>query len=384
MNSNFKKSVGIVTFHRSDNCGSILQAYALQHTLKMKLNIDNELINFSNREQRILYSNLFWPKTLKQVVRNILNFLFIIPLKRHRNDYLLFRNNFLVTDNCDFLTSDNMINLHEKYNCIISGSDQIWNLNAADCDDVYFINFTDKVKKIAYAVSLGATNPNTLDNVKKEKYKLLINNFNAISVRENNAKLWIGELVDKKIELCLDPTLLLNTTDWLHLEGRNEIKGPYIFWYTKIYKRELVDTIQYISKKLKMPIYVLDAKEWSRRALFIKGIKLTRHGGPSAFLTLIKKANIVITSSFHGTIFSTIYKKNFWYINVNPNRKNDDRASSLLSQLGLLDRFVTQEEFLNKEILNEPNFTHWNNIKQEYINHSINFLTKNIKLREEL
>ena len=75
------------------------------------------------------------------------------------------------------------------------------------------------------------------------------------------------------MNICVDPTLLLSTDEWETITGEREIKGRYIFWYTMIYKKEISDIVQQVSKKYGMPVYVMDAKEWSRRALYLKGIK---------------------------------------------------------------------------------------------------------------
>lgn len=350
-----KRKIGIITFHASYNCGSMLQAYALQKTIQRRYGALCEIINYSNPEQQRMYSILYKPRNIKDVFRNMLNLVFYYKIKKHCIDYEKFqKNNFHLSGT----RIDSLKELQESnidYDVYIAGSDQVWNINARDFDDAYFLPFVKSGTKVAYAVSLGATNPNHLNN--RMTYAAYLESFNGISVREKNAQRWIGKLTNKNISICVDPTLLLPTDEWKKITGEREIKGKYIFWYTMVYKKEIREIVTKIGKKYHMPIYVLDAREWSRRALYLHGIKLADNGGPGSFLSLIKNAELIITSSFHGAVFSNIFKKNFWYINIHNKNTDDDRASFLLSQLGLQDRYIGTKEVLVKNLLSPPKYS---------------------------
>ena len=346
------KKIGIITFHASNNCGSMLQAYALQKVIQNRYKAVCEIIDFSNSEQKRMYSVLYKPKRMKDIFRNMLNLLFYRQIQRHNNDYARFKDNNLCLSKKQYSTLQELEREDFPYDTYIAGSDQVWNINAQDFDDAYFLPFVKKGKKIAYAVSLGATNPSY--SKEREKYSKYVGDFTGISVREKNAQKWIRELANKDVNICVDPTLLLSTDEWETITGEREIKGRYIFWYTMIYKKEISDIVQQVSKKYGMPVYVMDAKEWSRRALYLKGIKLAHNGGPSSYLSLVKNAEIVLTSSFHGTVFCNVFKKNFWYINIHDKDTNDDRASFLLSQLGLSDRYIRKSEVLKMDLMTLP------------------------------
>lgn len=135
---------------------------------------------------------------------------------------------------------------------------------------------------------------------------------------------------------------------------KNEINGKYIFWYSMIYRKDVCDSILQIGKKYNLPVYVMDAKEWSRRALYLRGVHLARKGGPSSFLSLVKNAEIVFTSSFHGTVFCNTFQKNFWYVNIHDNDTNDDRTAFLLEQLGLKERYIRIKDIPKTNILEPP------------------------------
>lgn len=347
------KKIGIITFHASKNCGSMLQAYALQRVLN-SLGCESEIIDYSGKEQRRMYSVMSFPHSLKELMRNIYNIPFIGIIQRHYADYEAFRCQFLNVSKASY---DDLSELSEEtlgYDIYITGSDQVWNIKAQDFDDSYFLPFVNKSKKYAYAVSLGATNITKIPNV--EKYMGYINSFNGISVREYNAQKWIAKLYSGNVEICADPTFLLNEKEWELVIGEREVEGDYIFWYTMIYRDDIRNIVVQLGKTLNLPIYVIDPKEWSRRGLFLHGIKLAKNDGPSSYLSMVKNAKIVITSSFHGTVFCNIFKKNFWYINIHNSQTEDDRAIFLLRQLGLSERYVTKDEILKKDVMCGPTY----------------------------
>lgn len=349
------KMVGIMTFHASHNNGSMLQAYAFQKVLKDKFNLPNEIIDFSNHNQQRMYSILYFPRTIKQVARIGLNLLYYQKLKKRYNDFEEFSNKYLVLSSNRIKTSEGLLACDNRYDVVVCGSDQIWNTKAQDADKAYFLPFVKSSKKVAYAVSFGATNINTISDV--DEYARFINDFSALSVREYNAKKWLEELTTIPVEITADPTLLLNTEDYLPLCSETGIKEKYIFWYTITYTKKSIEYILEVSKKLSLPIYVIDAKEWTRRNLAKYGIKLAPKGGPSSYLSCIKNAELVLTSSFHGTIFPVMFRKNFWYLKKINFDSKDDRASFLLTQLGLLDRFVNLVDVGNLDLSEEPNYT---------------------------
>ena len=99
----------------------------------------------------------------------------------------------------------------------------------------------------------------------------------------------------------------------------------------------------------------MEAKEWTLKMCWKDGIHLIGEYGPDVYMNVVKNATLFITTSFHGTAFATIYKKNFWYINDGIPNKKDDRAVSFLSQLGLMDRYKTIEELKKLDLMQMPN-----------------------------
>lgn len=347
---------GIITFHASANCGSMLQAYALQIFLK-SLNVTNEIIDFSNAGQRKMYSVFFSPKSIKEFLRLCLNTLFSPVLLRESKDFADFSRKYLELSEQKFYRNEELVEANLDYDCYVAGSDQVWNVKCKDADLAYFLNFVkEPQKKIAYAVSMGGTDINDLTQEKKQLYKTLVEDFSAISVRESNAKEWIEQLASVKVTIQPDPTLLLSKNEWERLASSDSPNSKFIFWYCMNYKDEERKAIQEFAKKKGLDIYIIDAKEWSRRSLYLHGIKLFKQSGPSAFLSLIKNAEYVITSSFHGTVFSSIFEKKFVYLKNKKKISKDTRAQYILEQLGLSDRLIDIHDLSQFNIDNDIDY----------------------------
>ena len=156
------KKVGIMTFHRSHNCGSILESFAMQKAVT-NLGYEAELINFSSDGQRDMYRVFSKQYKIKKIIKNILVLPLFLTLKRHYNNYADFIEKHLRVSSGDYRIESDLKNIKDNYDIFLAGSDQIWNITIPDYDISYFLSFTEK-KKIAYAPSFGAKN--ILDNSK--------------------------------------------------------------------------------------------------------------------------------------------------------------------------------------------------------------------------
>lgn len=343
------KKIGIITFHASYNCGSILQCVALKEIVSNKGN-DVEIINFSNKNQQGLYSVFYKKKTLKNIVKNILCIQGYNIIKNHYVQYKEYINKQLEIKGKLYETSDELKAYSNKFDVLIAGGDQVWNVNCDDFDTAYFLDFASKPTKISYSPSLGATNINL--SPKKDLYKKLLLDFDDISCREDNGKKWLEELTGRNVELLLDPTMLLTKEEWIkHLQPTKlDINRDFIFYYAFSYSEENNIAIEAIANELNIPVMIIDSKQWYIKGLYrYKHFVLCEETGPNAFLHLMLKSKYVITTSFHGTAFSVIFNKQFLYINSRGHEKTDDRTSCLVEKLNLRDRFVYVEDVnLNK------------------------------------
>ena len=372
--------IAIITFHASDNCGSQLQTYALSKVIKEHFGVTPDVIDFSNRHQQEMYATFRKIHRVKDLVRNLYRLFFVDLMKRYHKSFRDFISNYVHLTNVRYSLPEELKTLDGKYDVYIAGSDQVWNTKAYDFDDSYFLDFVTKGRKIAYATSLGATNiiESSCDKI---KYTKLVNDFSMLSVREKNAQLLLQAITDKPVELLLDPTLLLPKSDWEALAGDEPlIKGKYIFYYAFTYAETPNKIVKTISEKYNMPVYIVDANAWAMRRMFMDGFKLAPQFGPKAFLNLIKYSELVLTTSFHGTGLSVAMEKKFWFIKTPMLNPRDDRAITLLNQLGMLDRLQGADYLLSHNVFMPLEKTvSADELKQK----SINYLTHALEVSKQ-
>lgn len=378
--------VGIITFHASHNCGSMLQAFALTTVLK-QMNIPCEIIDFANEGSRAMYNSIPPIHPFKRGVRGRFSkwwktLPYVSLLDKQKEFYIDFMTRFLPLTKTEYKSNADLQKAHFDYTHYICGSDQVWNISCGDADDSYFLNFVKGgAHKIAYACSLGA-------NVIKDKakdvnvYKNYLSTFDALSVREKNAVKQIEDLSGKHVELLVDPTLLLNQFDYEKLlnVGERLIKEDYIFYYAFNYTTEVNDTVMEISKRYGLPVYIIDARAWGPQGKRKEGLRLFDKSGPVVFLNLMKYAKLSLTTSFHGTVFSVIFGKPFWFINSSMHNSMDDRASSLLEMLGLSDHLIYGNDLLcNRDVFETIDYAScYERIEQEK-KKAIDYLKNNLK-----
>lgn len=331
--------VGILTFHAAHNYGSALQAYALQQTIK-KLGYPNEIINFKPKAQNEMYALIdtgrLKPGTLLKNIGNIRHVNLFVRRKKKFDDFIKYD---LIKSDEKFLDEKQTRRRASDYKAIICGSDQIWNMNAATRDKswVYYLDFPYEGKSIAYAPSMG----NHIDLPQKEKQLRLIRRFHYVSVREEAMYKYLRqEGID--CEQVLDPTLLLQEEDWTRIEGPCPISGEYILFYSINCDRKVARQAVRLGKKLGLPVYcpVLHPRLWGTGILPVVA-------GPKEFLALVHNATFVCTNSFHGTVFSIVYKKAF--ASIFDNDSKDERRRSLLLAAGMSDHAITSDQEISIE-----------------------------------
>lgn len=369
------KKIGIITFHNSYNCGSMLESYAMQ-TVLQKMNMKTEIIDFSSDGQKKLYSSWFENNTFKNIIKNII----LIPKHKkivfNNNKYEEFKNKYFILSK-EYHTND--LICEEKYGVVVAGSDQIWNITIKDADDAYFLNWVKKARKVAYAPSFGAKNILTYSK-EPQKYVNLIKDFDAISIREENGKKWIKSLVNQEVEVLLDPTLLLDRRDYDEIMAKDiDIREDYIFFYSPSFDHEICRYVQKIAEK-----YHFKVITWSAKRYYVKRINrydfiLPKYENPSMYLYLIKNAKLVMTTSYHGTIFSTIYRKNFVTIKNGEMYGDDDRVLTLLSQLGMMDRLIPYVFDDHFDYLSNVDYSSYDLKVSILKQKSLNYIKKNIE-----
>lgn len=246
-----------------------------------------------------------------------------------------FTQNNMKTFPCLYVIDDedlrNQIGDH-NIDYYIVGSDQVWN-PYYEGHDFEFLNFTVPEKKLSFSASFGVSD---LPIDCKERYANYLNTFKNLSVREKSGKRIIEDLISKATQVTIDPTLLLKSCEWEKITNDSEIdncKEDYIVSY---FLGDVPDIIKQLASKSEMRMYCLN--DTSQMQLFGVGVE--------TFLYLIKNAKLVLTDSFHATVFSLVFNTDFYVFNrIQSGVSNTfTRISSLIETFELSDRICTESE----------------------------------------
>lgn len=332
--------IGILTFHASHNYGSMLQAYALQ-TVLGKLGHESEIINFRSDVQKGLIPP---PVKLKHPRSSLIKFI-KQPVKTFQllQKYNKFEN-FIKKD----LKVSRELKDHgevERYvnecgfDAIITGSDQIWNPFCWDFDMTYLLNFRFEGKRIAYAPSFGSF-PQNIKEKNLNKISKAISRYDFLSSREERGSQLIKSLTGKEAKVVLDPTFLLDRSDYAKLtDSKFKSQEPYILYYTPREQQGYFEYALNLSKKLGFKIIVTD----DNPQYIGDNVEFKLNTGPREFLSILEGAEYCIGNSFHLMVFSLIFNKEFLIISP----KEDSRIVNILKSLDLLDRIISNKERIN-------------------------------------
>ena len=337
------KKIGVLTFHKSINYGSVLQTWALCKVLK---DYETYVIDYQPDNYNEIYGIFTLNKGIKYNLNRILN---LYAIKNQINKFAEFRSNNL---NCTKHYSSNSLKEEDlnNFDVIVTGSDQIWNVHAEDADDVFFLPYDVKGKKIAYACSVN--NTNFSESRCDENLKNYILDYDFISIRENSGANKVKKFINNKknIYTMLDPTLLNEKELYEEITSERIVKEPYIFLYNVWSGFTAIEAAKKISNITGLPVYtaMMDSSIKQIYKIEKEGIKVeTRHTSPEDFLSLIKYSEMIITESFHGTAFSLIFEKQFVCINsknLSGKLKNDERITNVLNIVDLEDRYISIED----------------------------------------
>lgn len=268
-----------------------------------------------------------------------------------------------------------------NFDAVIVGSDQIWRDDYAFNSFGYnlFLDFIhDQTLRIAYAPSLGKESWNAPAEV-EQKVKVLLQKFDAISVREDTSIDILKSKFGVDSTLVIDPTMLLTADEYRQKLGITNIsKKPYIAAYILDYDTAEKNVLAKISKALNQPVRRIAVKKSKNKIQtfyqrFMPMKKVTE------WVRNIAYANYVITNSFHGMVFSVIFRKQF-LVFMNSER-GAARFKSFLKMFGLEGRLVDidDEKYLER-IHQDINYSGEVELKiEEWINWSKEYLHKSLK-----
>jgi hypothetical protein len=340
--------IGILTYQRAHNYGALLQVYAMQTYLR-ELGHEASVIDYWPKYHALEYELIPYFKSLsfKRKIKSILLFLIGYPriLRRNRQYQKFVQEQFNLSTKPQYPNKEAIKDV--EFDVVVYGSDQIWrNQNYPlfkGFDEIYFGSHPlNALKKISYAASMGVINLKNEDLSFLEK---MINNFDAISVREEELKKVLESFTDREVSLVLDPVFLIDKGKWETLIPERKIREKYILLYQLVPSEEsikLADLLQgYFGYK------VIEIRGRVNSLLFGKRYMQTE--SPFEFLSLIENAEIIVSTSFHGSAFSLIFEKQFYAIGMG---NNSGRIMTLLSSLEIGNRYVLNIEDANiKEVI---------------------------------
>ena len=361
--------IGILTLSSSDNCGSLLQTYALQKVLELRGH-NVEIINFKTVKSHKMYRTIHF-SYIKKPQMFIGQFLRCNSLIHQRKAYQTFRNSYLNMTPMEYHSNKELSLLDGKYDVVLCGSDQVWNVYMHDFDKSFLLSWCNKSMRVAYAASLGdQKNGKIADLVAKG---LDIEAFKVVSVRERSSQKKFLNETNLKVDLTIDPTLLLKKDEWMKLINKSVLpQEKYIFYYSYNYGNEKKNMmVRNIAKKLGLTVYVINASKWVDGRNREYGFKLFKEAGPIAFLSLMSACEYSLVESFHGCIFAYIFYTKFFFLAVE--NLLDDRIEDLLYTLNLKQRVLRYGHKITKEQLQEE-YEHNSVTLDNLLEHSNNYL----------
>ena len=320
------QKIGVITFHRANNLGAVLQAYALFEYLNENI-CQTEVIDYYPNNS-IPAKNTFLRKALRVGKKTICG-------KKQKNRYRRFGKfkefiNLLHVSPQAYYGDEAIEAAPPQYDLLISGSDQILNTTLTGNSKAYYLDFAQNTPKISYASSFGRME---ISDCEREYIHSYLKDFRSLSAREESGKEIMEQELGQKVELVVDPVFLLSKEEWENLTTPMH-EEKYIFVYAMESTSWLVEAIEQVRNDYNLPIKIVLGGNFQ---LPVEGT-VDSCCGPQEFLSYIKNAECVVTNSFHGTAFSIIFEKKF--VCVAHSCKNT-RLENLCKMAGSLDQMVT-------------------------------------------
>lgn len=316
--------VGILTFHNAYNYGAVLQTYATQEIVKSRGH-DVEIINYHNQKVDRNYVKKIPRRKFYRIPLALIGKYFF---NKRKEAYERFIDKYLHLTK-EIIRSTEDVTL-DKYDVILIGSDQLWNKKiTGGWDKMYWGDFkaSPNTRRIAWSVCMNNIDLDEEDLLFIKKH---LENFDLISVRESDLLSFVSKLTSKRIYQTLDPTMVLPSENWEKV--CHDVKEKC---YIAVYAVQDEDKAIAFARKIasiqnKSLVIIRSYSKW----YFTRENK--EFAGPDDFLSYIRHADMVVTTSFHGAVFSVIYQKQF----VCPIFRDNVRVDSLLESLNIRERRV--------------------------------------------
>ena len=336
--------VGILTLRLHSNFGFLMQSYALQ---KIVRDFGHEPFHFYIKEEPLKGSEKiigFFKKIIRNTVSGTHYPLFSYSPTmadmsiKDKNTWDFINRRLSLTSYIPSLTTSKAKQI-EKYDAYIVGSDQVWRREYTDDITCYFFSFVpDGVRRMSYAASFG-TKDLMYTSKQLNDCKHLLKKFDYVTVREDDGVRICKDYFDCEASKVLDPTLLLSSDDYKELIEDSETPfcdKPYIFTYILRPNQEKLDFIERFSKDRNMMVINIMPQTFEKVGR--KQLSDCIYPSISTWLKGFSQAEFVLTDSFHASVFSIIFNKQFYVINDKVGGVT--RIPSLLSTFNLTGRYA--------------------------------------------
>lgn len=356
------KPIGLITCYFHHNYGSMLQAYATEMIMQ-QMGLPYQTIACKApitymQENKLLYI------IKKLLIADWKMRLGKMKIEREKKNNPVFAKNWEVRNKAfeDFANSyfhvspycknrQELETMANNYSAFLVGSDQLWRTDSVE-HGYYTLEWVpDDIRKIAYSTSIGVKEVPWFQVAKNRRF---MNRFDYMALREQSACNLVYKLTGRKVQVVLDPTLLFTGEQWMSIQQKEPLTdGKYIFCYLLGDNPGQREFIKQIKAKTGYKIvalqhldeYIPSDEGFADEAPYV---------GPREFLNYIRNAEYVFTDSFHCSVFSILYNKNFFTFSrfaEGAKQSTNTRIDNLLHITGLEDRRMTSDKTVD-DVLN--------------------------------
>ncbi len=362
------RKVAITTWFHYHNYGTALQVVALSEVVK-QLGYQPDVVNYIPHGTR--YSDekaTDWSEAER-----------VIDESRSERFDGFIKKNLSFTKSC--VNDVHFEALSRKYHAFIAGSDQIWSPTVFDSR--YYLDYVaDNRKKIGYAPSMGVTEVRNKDI--ERRMTLLMSQFAQLSAREEAGGQLIKKMTGRRAELVLDPTFLLDYSAWRKIIPipKSLKKQKYILCYFLGDNKNSWAHAKKIAKEKGLSIKILPVfKRDEAYGEFEMAV------GPEEFFNIIDSAEIVLTDSFHGVIFSMLCMKEFYAFErfrADDPLSQNSRLYNILNFTKQQSRLISYDEPIRTGYSRQIDYNAVNKIIQQKRNDSLEYLRRSLDIEQPL
>ena len=387
------KSIGIITIHNcQNNYGGALQCFGLYEYLRSQgypvevidLHRPNnadfiDSIRFRNMRSRRSFCSIAkgWIKELLGIRR--LHNPHFRPTWNPNAGERFAEFNSRVKISSPYCFIPDLYKNPPKYDVYISGSDQLWNPDQPYCIEPYFLTFVKdkKALKLSYGTSIGLPE---ISNKEKFLFRKWLSSYDEISVRERQACQLLESVTGRMIYRVPDPTFLIDSDEWIRMAVEPRSKQDYVLIFNLGQDESMIQTGIEIARKMICKVKVIDQNYSFPESQMVE---VVADAGPLEFVGLIRYARLVLTNSFHCTVFSIITGTRNFYTYIAPESNRGSRIVDLLDTFQLSDHiFNTMNTILsNAQLPNvEIDAVHMRNIMKQEQQIGREFLAKSLAI----